>query len=258
MDRVGNAAHRGTKIGKLAKPLLLSEARVIHLAGEPVGYTLKRSARRRTVGLRIDETGLTVSAPPRVSQRWLESLLLEKSVWVLGKLAEMRGRAGQRRVWRDGENLLFLGEELRLALCSGNSGVQRSGGELQVALAEPSDAAEVQARVVRWYRSQALPCFHGRTAIFCSRLGAVALPVVRLSNARTRWGSCSPRGHIRLNWRLIQAPLDQIDYVVAHELAHLKHMNHSPAFWQAVAEIYPEYAAARAALGACAAQYHSF
>ena len=105
-------------------------------------------------------------------------------------------------------------------------------------------AQQSERIVMDWYRSQALACFGERIAFYAPRLG-VALPQLRLSYARTLWGSCNTRGVIHLNWRLIQKPLHLVDYVVAHELSHLIEMNHSSAFWRTVERVYPNYAAAR-------------
>ena len=95
-----------------------------------------------------------------------------------------------------------------------------------------------------WLQTEARALFRERLAIFEARLG-VRHRVLRLSSAKTRWGSCSADGRVLLNWRLIHFPLSSIDYVVAHELAHLKEMNHGPRFWATVAGVLPEYEAAR-------------
>ena len=105
-------------------------------------------------------------------------------------------------------------------------------------------AEQIESAVMKWYRQHALTCFTERIALYSRKLG-VALPQLRLSNARTLWGSCNSHGIIRLNWRLIQKPLNLVDYVVAHELSHLIEMNHSKAFWQTVESVYPGYAGAR-------------
>jgi hypothetical protein len=109
--------------------------------------------------------------------------------------------------------------------------------------------------VLQWYRREALEDFTRRMQLLTNRLG-VEMPPIALSSARTRWGSCNSRGEIRLNWRLIQAPPHIIHYVVAHELAHLKEMNHSPKFWAIVAKLCPDYIASRHALKTMSAQLH--
>jgi predicted metal-dependent hydrolase len=128
---------------------------------------------------------------------------------------------------------------LRLTLLPGTQAVEAGDDRL---LAGNSPA--LAQTVTDWLRQQALHCFGLRIAHYHPQIG-VAGPQVRLSDARTRWGSCHSSGRIRLNWRLVQMPLHLIDYVVAHELAHLREMNHSPRFWRTVGLMVPDYAARR-------------
>lgn len=109
---------------------------------------------------------------------------------------------------------------------------------------------QIEHVVMNWYFEQAHACFKARIAHYSPKLGVVVtrLPHFRLSRAKTRWGSCNSKGVIHLNWRLIQLPIELIDYVVAHELSHLIEMNHSPAFWAQVERIYPNFRAARTRL----------
>ncbi|OGA38748.1 MAG: hypothetical protein A3G24_20055 [Betaproteobacteria bacterium RIFCSPLOWO2_12_FULL_62_13] len=246
-----------------------------------VSYTIKRSHRRRAITLTIDEQGLRVGAPWRAGERAIENQLRKHGDWVLRKLAEWQQRRPPPRRWQDGETLMLLGEPLRLTLSRARPTTGRDGERLLVgpsllSIAEmddntqPSSPAllargeggfeaqmachpftqnsielrpeEIAGRVTVWLREQALACFHDRVAHYRTLL-VVPAPEIRLSNARTRWGSCHPAGRIHLNWRLIQMPLRLVDYVVVHELAHLKEMNHSPRFWHTVARVLPDYAA---------------
>ncbi len=233
------------------------EARNVRLQGRDVVYLLKRSPRRKTVALRIDAGGLTVSVPLRVSQGWLDRLLQDKAGWVLQKLDALR--AAPSTEWRDGEALPFLGRRLKLCLVPGRvrAPAVLADERLLVGVEDAVEAGRIEARVLDWYRRQALAHFGERLELYARRLG-VPLPLMRLSSARTRWGSCNARGEIRLNWRLIKAPPEQIDYVVAHELAHLVEMNHSPAFWATVARIFPDHAAVRRELRRCSPLYSAF
>jgi predicted metal-dependent hydrolase len=236
-----------------------TEARRVVLLGDEVPYLLKRSPRRRTIALRIDRNGLTVSAPAGAAQSRLEEVLRERARWVLDKLLEIRARQAPGPLWRDGECLPLLGGSCRLVVSRGPARAQAvlAGKDLVVRLADPEDGASVRAKTLKWYRRAALAHFTGRVAHYAGRLG-VAVPPLRLSNAATRWGSCNARGEIRLNWRLIKLSPRLIDYVVAHELAHLLHLDHSPAFWATVAGIYPDYAAARAELRRLGDHTHAF
>lgn len=227
------------------------EVRRVSLNGKEVVYTLKR-CRRRTIGMRIDSDGLTVSIPPQGSLRWVESVLRDKAGWVVKKLAEWENKKSIRLVWEEAAIFPLLGEPWQLTTTA--PGVMRmvqakmkiKTEDRQLALPLPSilTIQQIEKIVMTWYRQQALTCFSERVALYAHKLG-VPQPQLRLSRARTQWGSCNARGTVRLNWRLIQMPLPLVDYVVAHELSHLIEMNHSPAFWQTVASVYPDYLAAR-------------
>ena len=232
------------------------ETRLIHLGEQEVPYLLKRT-RRRSVGLHVDANGLTVQAPIRASQKWLDTILREKSGWVIAKLTQMRASALPKLAWQDGVQLPFLGEQLRLTLLDGVSQAPfMCDGELMVCMAE-LESTRLQKMVVDWYRMQAMLCFSERLAVYADKLG-LAVPAMKLSNAATRWGSCNVRGELRLSWRLIKAPLAQIDYVVAHELAHLRHLDHSADFWRVVDSLYPDYQSAQKALRQSGMLYHTF
>lgn len=224
--------------------------------GQTIPYILKVSARRRTIGLKIDGNGLTVHIPRRIAQHTVESLLRDKSGWITSKLAKWTDRPAAIE-WQDGAPLRYLGQEIRLALRQDtrNRAVEFDGTRLYVALPNPENAAAVQRKVVQWLAKQCRPDFTRRIELLAAKLG-VPTPPLYLSSARTRWGSCNSRGEIRLNWRLIQAPPHIIHYVVAHELAHLKEMNHSAKFWGWVKKLCPEYEAARRALKAISAELH--
>lgn len=230
----------------------------------PVGeatipYTLKVSARRRTLGLRIDHRGLTVHVPKRFPKHSLEQFLRDKSDWIRRKLKEWENRSTETETlaWENGTSLQYLGNAITLKLSADSKSrtVILDGAQLCVALPHPEDTVAIRRKVVQWYAKQARTDFERRIALLAARLG-VNTPPLFLSNASTRWGSCNSRGDIRLNWRLIQAPPHIINYVVAHELAHLKEMNHSAKFWAWVETLYPEYLVARQELKALSQQLH--
>ncbi len=230
--------------------------KLLQLSTGAVPYTLKISARRRTIGLRIDERGLTVHIPKRVAWSQVEQLLQEKSGWILDKLA-LRANGPAPLDWRDGAELLHLGQPMRLCLRQDarNRQPEFDGARLHIGQPDPADIKTVQRKVGLWYRKQALADFKRRVELLAAKLG-VPLPTVLLSSAKTRWGSCNSKGEIRLHWRLIQAPPHIIHYVVAHELAHLKEMNHSPKFWAWVERLCPGYKLARQELKAMSGQLH--
>lgn len=229
--------------------------RTIALGDRIVPYVLRR-ARRRTIGLSIDHRGLRVGAPSRASLREVESLILRHGEWVVQKLDEWRSRRRPEPLAIvDGVRLPLLGSLLEVRLAVGaNRAVWSAQPALTLCLRDPADAARVLEKTLR---ERARELFLERLRHYAAQLG-VALPPLALSAARTRWGSCSLKSGIRLNWRLIHFPLHVIDYVVAHELAHLREMNHSPRFWSIVGQLYPDYKAVRDELKTLAAQCPQF
>jgi len=209
------------------------------LAGQPVEYTLRRSARRRSISLTIDEHGLRVGAPLRASQRRIEDALNAHADWITRKLAVWRERRPAPFTWSAGAQLMFLGEPLVLAPDALQTVAMRHGGHLLLP-AKTSDSQALARTTIAWLRAQATEKFALRVEHYGPRLG-VKLPQIKLSNARTRWGTCHPHGRIHLNWRLIHMPPELLDYVVVHELAHLHEPNHSPRFWRHVERILPDH-----------------
>lgn len=218
----------------------------IELGNQRVSYTLRRSPRRRSIALLIDERGLRVAAPLAAPQQAIDQLLREHAAWVLRKVGDWQQKRPPPRQWQAGEQIMYIGQALTLAVAPGIDSPQIAGNHLLVGPPALADRA-IETRVRNWLRRQALDLYARRCADFSARLGLPA-PAVRLSNARTRWGSCHASGRISMNWRLIQAPQAWIDYVAAHEVAHLRQMNHSTAFWRTVGTLIADYAERRIAL----------
>ena len=231
--------------------LAASEQRRISLNGKDVVYVLMR-CKRKTVGMKINSEGLTVRIPPRESLRWVESVLQKRADWIVEKLDEWKNRKSSQPRWAEGAIFLLLGEPWQVGITTAGAvqmmpaAANADVGTAQLNLPLPPllTAEVIEKSVMEWYRHHAMTCFRERVVLYADKLG-VTLPQLRLSRARTLWGSCNSRGLVHLNWRLIQKPLELVDYVVAHELSHLIEMNHSKAFWQTVGSVYPEYAAAR-------------
>ena len=213
------------------------------LNGQPVNYILHRSHGRRRISLSVDERGLRVGAPLRASLREIESVLHDHALWVIRKLADWNDKRAPARRWESGETVAYLGSPLKLAVAHGASQVLLTATEMHIHT--PDAAAPAVAALARhWLRGQALEYFHERIAHFRTRITLEPVSI-RLSNARSRWGSCHTSGRISLNWRLIHMPRHLVDYVVVHELAHLREMNHSSRFWAVVGSVIPDYAARR-------------
>ncbi len=216
------------------------------LDGQWIAFTLKRSLRRGGITLTIDEAGLRIGAPWRASQHRIESLLLAHARWITLKLAAWKARRPTPFIWQAGALIMVMGQPLYLTPDPERDITERDSGRLYVAAG--ADAPDALARhVIAWLRGLAQAWFGQRAAHYAPVLG-VAPPIIRLSNAKTRWGTCHPSGRIHLNWRLIQMPPALIDYVVVHELAHLHEPNHSSRFWGRVGDVLPDHKLRRQAL----------
>ncbi len=218
---------------------------------EPIHYTLRR-ARRRSIGFTIDDRGLTVAAPRWVSLTEIEAAIAEKQLWIRRKLAEWRQWQSRQPLQRvhfgDGGSLLLLGRPVTLRLrpaaeCTGLAD-DAAGAEFHLALPPLAGETQVRDAVLAWLKAEARRVLGGRLQLLAARQ-AVQPRSWSLSSARSQWGACTHDGHIRLNWRLVHFSLPVIDYVVAHELAHLQEMNHSPRFWQTVGRLLPGFETAR-------------
>ena len=229
------------------------EQRATLLAGKHITYTLKRSGKRRSIGLRIDDRGLTISVPLRASEKWLHSVLQDKARWVVEKLDAWQTCQPPAIRWQDGEKIDYLGEllVLRVEQSLFAAPPARRGSELWVFMANGSKTAFIEQAVSRWYKHEAEQFFVERVAHYAPLL-KVAPRTIKLSEAKTQWGSCTAHGSVRLNVQLIKLPPRLIDYVVVHELAHLRELNHSAAFWRVVESSCPDYAGLRAELKAIA------
>jgi len=226
--------------GQAEMPLV--ERRTIRLADQDVSYTLKRSSKRRSIGLRIDDDGLTVSMPLRASERWLHSVLQEKGAWITEKLAGWQSQRPAPQIWRDGEGIALLGETLALRVVPSlfEAPPMVRARQLYVHVTSEAGPEQVERVATQWYKQEAEQLFRERVAHFAPMLG-VAPSGLKLSSARTQWGSCNARGVIHLNWHLIKLSMRLVDYVVVHELAHLVELNHSAAFWAVVKTACPDF-----------------
>lgn len=232
--------------------------REARLCDAVVAYEFKRG-KRRTIGFVVGPEGLVVSAPRWVPLREVDAALQEKSRWIIKKLGETRQRherlLPQRMEWRDGASISFLGQTVTVLLdpqhAFGAAGAElkagASGGVLQVSLSHAATPEQIRDAVQAWLMRQARRVFMERLDHFAPQL-QVQWRKLSLSNAATRWGSAHIDGSIRLNWRLIHFRQAVIDYVVAHELSHLRVMDHSPRFWDTVRTVVPDYATLRSQL----------
>jgi predicted metal-dependent hydrolase len=223
--------------------------------GQTISYLLERRP-RRTVGLKITENGLVVHAPKRIFEFQLNQILQEKSNWILTKLQAREANQIEKIQWVDGEHLLYLGQDIQLKLVPNvKKTTHFERNELAIHAPEVNIHHACSRMVLMWYKKQAALDFVRRLEVFAAKLG-VPTPPLTLSNAQSRWGSCNSRGEVRLSWRLLQAPPHIINYVICHELAHLKQMNHSAKFYAVLESLFPNYKAAEKELKLLSPQLH--
>lgn len=242
--------------------------RQVRLDDAVVAYAFARG-RRKTIGFVVGSEGLVVRAPRWTPLGEVDAALREKAPWILRKLQETQERQVRqdraRIDWRDGTTLPLLGEAVVIKL-DPTHGFKGKGAQLDAASSGIVDGAtEVLPRILRvglphaatpdqirdsvqaWLMRHAKTHFTERLDHFAPQL-QVQWRSLRLSNASTRWGSAKSDGSIRLNWRLIHFSPAVVDYVVAHELSHLREMNHSPRFWDTVRTVVPDYVQLRGQL----------
>jgi len=230
-------------------------SRQIQLQQTTIAYAFQR-VKRKTIGMSVGADGLEVRAPRWATVASVEAVLHEKSAWILRKLQESQERQKQMRhtiiEWRDGATLPFLGEQWVVRLDPEHQSLPTSHEDaapkcLHIALSLHAQPGQIRDAVQAWLMQQAKLNFTQRLDHFAPQLG-VQWKRLSLSNASSRWGTASADGSIRLNWRLIHFKQDVIDYVVVHELSHLRVMNHSPQFWETVGSLVPDYQQRRHAL----------
>lgn len=215
----------------------------ISVHNEAIPYKIVRS-NRQTVSIEVSIQGeVLVRVPHRLGNSEVHKLVESKGEWIARKRWEMlRQKPSVQKVYKDGMELWYLGQQFQLKIKRQNSdaNVVRIGeGELLLELPMDSEV-DIKQILIAWYYRQAANEIEKRVKFYASRMG-VTYHRISIKDQKTRWGSCSSKGNLNFNFRLIMAPADVIDYVVVHELCHRKHMNHSELFWKAVEEVIPEY-----------------
>ena len=226
-----------------------SKSRHVQTPDQTIEYTLRRST-RRSIGFTIEDDGLRVTAPRWVTIAEIEDGIRSKQRWIIRKLHEKQKQIAQQQAplkLCDGAPISFLGKSLTLRLCASGKrdvSLDEDSGTVTVALPPDTSEEQLKKRVVKWLQNEAYRLYSQRLPYYAEKLD-VTYDSFALSSANTQWGSCTVGGRIRLNWRMIHLPLHLIDYVIAHELSHLREMNHSPRFWATVKIAFPEYMNAR-------------
>lgn len=244
------------------KAAITTELRNLRLGESDITYTLKRSARRRTIAFQIDHEGLSVLVPSRASDGQISRAIQSRLTWIEARLAEWATKPKPDEIrFETGDQLPWRGELLDLIVRDLDKGVRTRIEATDTTLTVWVDPATVGAirtaavrgAVRRWYRKQAETHLTPRVLVHAEALGQTVSKVM-IRDQKRRWGSCDSHGAIRLNWRLIMMPDALSDYVCAHEAAHLTEANHSPAFWAVVERRIPDWKAKRKAINELSVQ----
>ena len=216
-----------------------------------IPYAIRRSARRGTVSVAVEPSGeVLLTAPASTPVERLDRVVHQKARWIVARRREVAGPrlVPTAREFVSGESFLYLGRQYRLLVRNGPTAVRLHRGRLEVHEPDGNRRGQrVRAALVRWNRDQAERRLPERVARWAKKVGVPA-PKVLVREQQKRWGSCDAAGAVRFNWRIIQAPMSLVDYVVVHELVHLRHRDHDAAYWQALGRVMPDYEARRRAL----------
>jgi predicted metal-dependent hydrolase len=226
-------------------------------------FSIARSARRRTVAIEIRRAQVVIRAPLGVDEKLLLDFLRAKAPWVRAKLVEQSAQQEQQneplipREYTAGSILPFMDEQLTLVLGKGGTAaVQRVDNHLHLILSSRSKlpaSEQIWQLLARWYQQQALQVLAAKTHALCRHAG-LRCQQVTVKATRSKWGHCTSKGAIQYNWQILLAPESIVDYLVAHEVSHLRHPNHSAAFWALVETLCPDCKKRRAWLKAQSAQ----
>lgn len=203
--------------------------------------------RRKTIGIKITDKGeVIITSPFGVSEETIKNIIKKKQKWITDKVKLIKeANFAYNRAFEDGKRLLFLGKELELEIIKVNKSichVKIEDEKVRVFIDSSSMASDdtISNAIINLYRKEAARLFKERTEIYSKVLG-VSPKRIFIKDQKTLWGSCSSKGNINYNYRIIMAPISIIDYIVVHELCHLIHMNHSKEYWNAVKSILPDY-----------------
>ncbi len=251
-----------------------TEKAVLFFQNQPIHFELRRSTRRCSVGITIDFSGVKVTAPKRMPMERVLELVRTKARWIVQKQAEFEQKKPEPKRFVSGERFLYLGQELRLEVAGISEArdqtlvqpkpkipaakalqadlfsfdfsiaipakVPKPSVVLEDLVLKIAHAPNLRTQLERWYKLEAEQVIKSRVEHYCQGLGWKP-PKVFIRDQKKRWGSCNAKGELRFNWRLVMAPLELLDYVVVHEMAHLKVLDHSPKFWRLVEQIMPDY-----------------
>ena len=227
----------------------IEEERQVRFGRTTIDYGIRRSPRRQTVAVAVDPVeGVMLTAPANAPVERLDAVVRDKAPWIVDRLrlvsqAELRADAHE---FVSGESFAYLGRHYRLKVkplkTPGAAKLERGFLLVPVerGLTGAAQARSAERALRAWYIDHARRKLPERVAYWANRVG-VEVPQLVIKDQQKRWGSCDHAGTIRLNWKVIQAPMRLVDYVVAHELVHLVHTDHTKAFWARLGQAMPDY-----------------
>ncbi|WP_242318830.1 SprT family zinc-dependent metalloprotease [Bacillus cereus group sp. BfR-BA-01349] len=221
----------------------------IQFGNQTIPYTLTKSSRRKTLSISVDQHGVTVISPSDINMEKIETTLHKKAVWIIKQLSDFNEihTSVSQRSFLSGEKLPYLGRQYRLKVIKTNINEpafhfyqSRFLAELPKGISEDKHREILYPLFVNWVKKRANKFAQDRLKRFTLKLQKEPQKII-IKDQEQRWGSCTPTGNILLNWRIFLAPTSVIDYVLAHELVHLKHMNHSKEYWETLRMLLPDY-----------------
>lgn len=204
--------------------------------------------KRKSVGISVTHQGIKVAAPFYISKEKVSEVVQEKASWIIEKLNLLRDEQSNEKKYEDGEKFLYLGTEYPITLIK-TVGLKKAGVDFSekgfiIKLPDHLDVTEekyqVKEALIQWYVERFKLILDERINFYAAKMNLRPARVT-VKNQKSRWGSCSSKRNINMNWRIIMAPASVIDYIIVHELAHLKHMDHSRSFWQVVESVMPDF-----------------
>jgi predicted metal-dependent hydrolase len=219
----------------------MTESGTVQFGNTTINYQVQRSERRKTVSIGVDHQGVTLTAPSETDSSHLQQLVYSRGPWIIRKQSNLRDSAqvvSSERRFVSGEEVRYLGRQYRLKRIPNTQKVRLYGRFLEIPDLE--NIPLLRSLIVEWFCLRAEERLPERVQLYSRRLG-VSVPPIFVRDQQSRWGSCNAKGELRFNWRIIMAPMSLVDYVVAHELCHLEHLDHSSSFWKRLRQIMPDY-----------------
>jgi Predicted metal-dependent hydrolase len=218
---------------------------IVIIKGREIRYNLIRCA-RKSIGIKITpEKGVEVRVPHNITVKAVQQIIEEKAEWIQKKTELVNEKASLRpkHDFKTGEEILLLGEKYSLviepALQKKEEHIAIKENKIYLQVYNPSKEY-IKTYLINWYKSLAKEYLTKKTFHYSEKV-QVTFETVKITNPSKRWGSCTSKGNINYNWRIIMAPEEMIDYLVVHELAHRKEMNHSKRFYEILKSIMPDY-----------------